>query len=45
MECGNGLRDWIAHTAVERYRIDTNSERYQRLIGFVDLLLESQFVG
>jgi hypothetical protein len=37
-------RDWIASTAIERFQIDTEGERYQWLTGFVDLLLEDQFV-
>jgi len=43
MEFGNGLRDWIANTAIERFQIDTKGERYQWLTGFVDVLLEDQF--
>ena len=43
MEFGTGLRDWIASTAVGRFGIDTNGERYRWLTGFVDMLLEDQF--
>ena len=43
-EFGTGLRDWIAEVALAKYCIDTSSERYRWVQGFVDLLLEDQFV-
>lgn len=44
MEFGTGLRAWINDVAVDRFKIDIKSEQYQWLTGFVDILLESQFV-
>jgi len=42
-EFGTSLRDWIRDEAVARFRIDTTSEPYRWLLGFVDLLLEPPF--
>ena len=44
MEFGTGLREWIKNTAIEKFRIKTDSPEYKRLQKFVDLLLEDSFV-
>jgi len=44
MEFGTGLREWIRTTAIERYQIDTDGDRYKWLIKFVDTLLLDHFV-
>ena len=43
-EFGTGLRGWIKDTAIDRFKIDTKSEQYQWIMGFLDILLESHFV-
>jgi hypothetical protein len=42
-EFGTGLRDWIRTTAIERYQIDTDGERFRWVQDFVNLLLEHSF--
>lgn len=42
-EFGTGLRDWIKKVAIEKFRINTGSERFQWVQGFVDLLLVDPF--
>lgn len=43
-EFGTCLRDWIIQTAIERFKIDAESEQYVWLTKFLDLLLEDSFV-
>jgi hypothetical protein len=43
-EFGTGLRDWIRDEAMKKYKLKANGETYQKIMGFVDLLLENQFV-
>jgi hypothetical protein len=42
-EFGTSLRDWIRDVAIGRFGIDTGSEGFRHLTGFVDLLLELPF--
>jgi hypothetical protein len=43
-EFGTCLRDWIKQNAIDRFKIDLESEQYLWIYKFVDLLLEDQFV-
>jgi len=43
-EFGTCLRDWIIQTAIERFKIDVESEQYVWLTKFLDILLEDSFV-
>ena len=43
-EFGTGLREWITSQAIERYQIDLDSEQYEWITKFVELLLEDHFV-
>jgi hypothetical protein len=43
-EFGTGLRDWINNCAIERFKIDKDSEQYRWVVSFVDILLEDTFV-
>jgi len=42
-EFGTGLRDWIKNTAIERFHIDTTSEKYAWVESFVNTMLEDSF--
>jgi Family of unknown function (DUF5662) len=44
MEFGTGLRDWIAETAVDKFKIKLNSPEYKKVQEFVGILLEDSFV-
>ncbi len=43
-EFGTCLRDWIKQNAIDRFKIDLESEQYKWINKFVDILLEDQFV-
>ena len=43
-EFGNGLREWIAAQAVEKYQINLAGEQYGWVKRCVELVLEEQFV-
>lgn len=43
-EFGTGFRDWITETAVERFHMDTKSERFGWVMNFVNILLQDSFV-
>lgn len=43
-EFGTGLRPWIKDVAMDRFKIDVESEQYKWLTCFVDMLLENHFV-
>lgn len=43
-EFGTGLREWIKLKAIDRFKIDIESKKYNTLMGFVDILLEDAFV-
>jgi hypothetical protein len=42
-EFGTSVRDWINTKAVERYKIDTDGDRYRWLQAFLKLLLDEPF--
>lgn len=44
MEFGTGLREWVNSTAVDKYKIKTDSPQYKKLQEFINLLLEDNFV-
>lgn len=43
-EFGSGLREWIKDVAIQKFNIDLESEQYQWIKKFVDILLEDTFV-
>lgn len=43
-EFGTSLRDWITVNAIDRFKIDLESEQHKWISKFVDILLEDQFV-
>jgi hypothetical protein len=43
-EFGTSLRDWIKTEAVDRFKIDLESEQYKWINSFVNILLEDRFV-
>jgi hypothetical protein len=43
-EFGTGLRDWIKNSAIDRFKINVESDQYRWLSGFLDILLEDHFV-
>lgn len=43
-EFGTGLREWIKDEAMKKYKIKPSSDSYKQIMGFVDLLLDNQFV-
>ena len=43
-EFGTSLREWIKTEAVDRFKIDLESEQYKWITNFVDILLEDRFV-
>jgi hypothetical protein len=44
VEFGTSLRDWIKKEAISKYNIDIKSEKYEQMMGFVNLLLKDSFV-
>ncbi len=42
-EFGTGLRDWIREQAVDRFQIAPDSQQFQWITKFVDLLLDEPF--
>ena len=42
-EFGTGLREWITNVAIERYRINRETESFRQVEKFLDLLLEDHF--
>lgn len=43
-EFGTCLRDWITENAIDKFKIDLESEQYAWIVRFVNILLEDQFV-
>lgn len=43
-EFGTSLRDWIKQNAIDKFKIDLESEQYKWINNFVNILLEDQFV-
>lgn len=43
-EFGTSLRDWIKQNAIDRFKIDLESEQYKWITNFVNILLEDHFV-
>jgi hypothetical protein len=43
-EFGECYRDWLTKNAVEKYKINTDSQQYKWLCGFAEILIENYFV-
>ena len=43
-EFGTNLREWIKTNAIDKFKIDLESEQYKWINNFVDMLLEDHFV-
>lgn len=43
-EFGEGLREWIAISVIEKYQISKESNQYNWINQFVEILLENEFV-
>ncbi len=43
-ERGTSVRDWIKTEGIQKYNMDIEGVQYKQLMGFIDLLLEDNFV-
>jgi hypothetical protein len=43
-EHGTGLRDWIKENAISRFKIGLQSQQFEWINGFINMLLEDHFV-